>query len=146
LRAYCPFFHLMRDPRHFLVRHGSRLSGAANESRDLRRRPHQVPGVVIQLHVNEDVAGEELPRRDLRLTLHELLHLLGRNQDLAEELLLAERLDALFEGRLRLLLRARVGMNDVPLLSHRGHGHSVGYESRGASSLWMTCDRLKSTS
>src|SRR5262249_8548477 len=112
----------------------------------LRGRPHQMPGVVVQLHVDEDVAREELPRRDLRLSLHELLHLLGRNQNLAEVLLLTERLHALLEGGLRLLLGARVGMNNVPLLRHSGHGRSVGYETRGASSLWMMCDRLKSTS
>src|SRR2546423_1334081 len=84
-----------------------------------------MPRLVVELHVDEDVAREELARGDLRLAFDQLLHLLGRNQDLAEILLLAERPDALFERGFGLLLGARVGMYDVPLLRHRDHDESV---------------------
>ena len=118
LRLDRPLLHLVRDLAHLGLgdgRDGVGVGGAAEEARDLRRRLHDVPGLVVEPHVDEDVAGEELPRRRLLLALDQLDDLLRRDQDLAEEVGLAEPADALLERRLHLVLVARVRVHHVPL-------------------------------
>src|SRR4030095_261830 len=107
-----------------------------HEPGHLGRRFDDVPGLVVELHVDEDVPGEEHPRRGLLAALNELDDLLGRHQHLAEVLLLAERLDALLERGLRLVLVARVRMHHVPVLRH-------GTAQRRMA--WMIEDSARST-
>ena len=73
-----------------------------------------MPGLVVQLHVHQDVAREELPRRRLLAALDQLDDLFRRHQNVAEVVLLAQGLDALLERGLRLVLVARIGMYHVP--------------------------------
>ena len=71
----------VRDRRRLLV------GAAPDEPGHLGRVLHQVPGPVVHLHLNEDVAGEELPLRGLLLALHHLDDLLHRDEDLPERIL-----------------------------------------------------------
>src|SRR5213075_888436 len=75
-----------------------------------------MPGVVRHLHLDEDVAGEELA---LHFALFAALHLderFGRDLDLAELLAHTESVDALVERLFDPLLESGVGVDDVPLL------------------------------
>src|SRR5262249_35167999 len=92
LRLHRALGHLLRDLGHLGLRDGRdriRVVPAAEEARHLGRRLHEVPGLVVEEHVHEDVAREELPRRRLLLALHELDDLLRRNENLTEEVGLA---------------------------------------------------------
>ena len=62
-----PFFHLLGDFADFGLRHFGRHGRMADEAGDLRRILDHVPGLVVELHVDEDVAGEEFAARDLAL-------------------------------------------------------------------------------
>src|SRR6266446_682859 len=93
----------------------------ADEAGYLRGVLDYMPGLVIKDHLNEDVAGEELAAGDLaRAALAEFLNPLDRDQHLANPLFHVERSDPLLEGGFRLVLVARVGMDDIPF--HRGLG------------------------
>src|SRR5262249_27631191 len=80
---------------------------------------------VGHVHLDQDVAGEEPLRADHFLAAAHLGDLLGRDQNLADLLLQPVRLHALLERLLHLVLEARVGVDDVPLLravvGHAGH-------------------------
>ena len=77
--------------------------------------------VLAHLHLDEDVAGEAELLADAGLAARPVLgDRLARDQDLAELVLEAVLLDALLERVAHLLLVARVGVNDVPLLRHGG--------------------------
>src|SRR5262245_9977264 len=54
------FLHLPEDAVDLAPREGNRPDARAHESRDLGRRPHQVPGVVGHLHLDQKVSREEL--------------------------------------------------------------------------------------
>src|SRR5690606_19011090 len=83
---------LLGHARHFFVADRRRLvTRAAHEAGDARRAPHDVPGLVVEDHAHEDVAGEELALRRALLPLDHLDHLLLGDQDLVEQVLLAER-------------------------------------------------------
>src|SRR2546427_3930699 len=87
-----PLGHLVRDLAHLGLgdgRDGARVGRAAEEAGDLGGRLDDVPGLVVELHVDEDVAGEELARRGLLLPLDQLDHLLRRHQYLAVQVRLA---------------------------------------------------------
>src|SRR5438309_7056857 len=117
LRLDRPLGHLVRDLAHLGLGDGgdgARVGRAAEEAGDLGRRLDDVPGLVVELHVDEDVAGEELARRGLLLPLDQLDHLLRRHQYLAEQVRLAEPADTLLEGRLHLVLVAGVRVHHVP--------------------------------
>src|SRR5437868_4567614 len=114
--------------RDLVLRHRGRLGGVADESGDLRRVLHQVPGAVVQLHLHEDVPREELALRGALLALDHLDDVLHRDEDVAEVLLEGVLLDLLLEALLRLVLEARVRVDHVPflvdLLLLGGHWHS----------------------
>src|SRR5207302_4534925 len=59
LRLERAFRELRGQPRDLVLRDRRRLGGVADESGDLRRVLHQVPGAVVQLHLHQDVAREE---------------------------------------------------------------------------------------
>src|SRR6266850_516666 len=128
LRLQRSFVELRGQPRDLVLAHRRGLGGVADESGDLRRVLHQVPGAVVELHLHEDVAGEELALRGALLPFHHLHHVLHRDQDVAEELVEGVLLDLLLQRLLRLVLEARVRVDHVPLLVDLlllgGHGSS----------------------
>src|SRR3984893_1290898 len=140
------------QPRDLLLGDGGRGGGVADESGDLGRVLHQVPGAVVQLHLHQDVAGKELALGGALLALHHLDHVLHRDQNVAEELLERVLLDALLERLLRLVLEARVRVHHVPLFSGlAGHGglggghHSVGFWILSVTNCQATSKRPSST-
>src|SRR5262249_5667830 len=91
----------------------------ADEAGDLRRVLHAVPRIVGHVHLDEDVAREKpLRRHDLLAGAH-LHDVFGGDQDVADLVLQAVRLDALFERLLHLVLEPRVGVDAVPALRRR---------------------------
>ena len=85
-----------------------------DEAQHLRHFLHEVPGLVIHLHLYEHVSGEEFSLAAPLASLFHLDHLFGRDEDLSELVLQAHALDALFQGLLHLVLEIRIGVNDVP--------------------------------
>src|SRR5438309_1618940 len=114
---------LRGQPRDLMLRDRGRLGGVADESGDLRRVLHQVPGAVVQLHLHEDIAREELALRGALLALHHLDDVLHGDEDVAEELLERVLLDLLLEALLGLVLEARVRVDHVPFLVDLGRTH-----------------------
>src|SRR5882672_10936328 len=125
--------HLLQDVLHFLVADGRGLPAvrSADETCDLGRVLHQVPGVVGHVHLDEHVAREELPLGDILLAALHLDHFLGGHQDLAELLLHAGAVDPVEQRLLHRLLEARIGMDHVPALGCvSGHRHFFHPSSR----------------
>src|SRR5438132_1156675 len=114
-----PLLHLLEDALDLLGRQGHGLGARADEARHLRCRAHEVPRVVGQLHLHEQVAGEELLLRLDLLALPDLAHLLRGHDDAAEEILEAEDLGPRLDGRRHLVLEPRIGVDDEPLLRGR---------------------------
>src|SRR3954465_7337581 len=91
-----------------------RLVGRADEPRDSRRALHDLPGILIEVHVHEHVAGHgPLLDRDLLVVLH-LLDRLGRDDDLAHGARLVQGGHTVLEILLDLVLVPGVGVDDVP--------------------------------
>src|ERR1044071_2756701 len=124
LRLDRAFLHLLRDRPDFFLTDRRRIRRAADEAGNLRRFLDDVPGIVVQLHLNEDVAGKKFSRRGLLFPLHELHDFFDRHEDLAELVGLPHAPDALFQRRLHFLLVAGESVDDVPLLGHRRHSRS----------------------
>src|SRR5213592_147940 len=89
-----PGFHLPHDVVDLLLRERDGLRARADEPGDLGRRAHQVPRVVGQLHLDEDVPGEELLLGLALLLVPDLDHLLRRHQDAGDLVRHAEDLRA----------------------------------------------------
>ncbi len=86
-------------------RHG--LLGGADEAGDAGRALDDAPGVLVELHVDEHVAGHRaLLDGDLLVVLH-LGHGFGGHDDAAHGALLPERDDAVLEVVLDLVLVTR---------------------------------------
>src|SRR5690349_1363015 len=69
----------------------NRVVGRANEPGHAGRVLHELPGVVGEVHVHEQIAGHGALLLRLLLPVLDLLHLLGGDDDLADAVLLAER-------------------------------------------------------
>src|SRR5229473_32327 len=119
LRLLGAFLHLPQDPLHLFGRQRHRLGPRAHEPGDLRGRAHEVPRLVGQLHLHQEVPGEELLLGLDLLALADLPHLFRRHDHAPNHVLEPEdpgpRLDA---GR-DLVLEARVGVDHEPLLGRR---------------------------
>src|SRR5262249_25117650 len=108
--------HLLLDPKNLGFGHLGRIGGVSDEPGDLGCVFDHVPGFIVENHVDEDVAWEELARRDLALAaLAQFLHAFDRHQHLADLPVHVERAYALLEGGLGLVLIARVRVDHVPL-------------------------------
>ena len=80
---------------------------------------HDRPGVFVELHAHEHVAGDPDARDHLALTVLDLDDVLHRDLDLVDVLLDLERRLALLDVGLHLALEAGVGVDDVPLAGQR---------------------------
>src|ERR1019366_6688346 len=106
--------------RHFL------RALVTDEARDLRRVLDEVPDVFAHLHLDEDVTGEARLLAHMRLTARACLRdSLGRDEHLSIAVLHLVFFDALKERFSDLVLVARVGLDDVPLLGHDASGPPV---------------------
>src|SRR5947208_13137313 len=74
-------FHLPENVVHLILRERDRLVPGPDEAGHLGRRPHQVPRLVGELHLDEHVPGKELLLGLALLLVADLDHLLGRHQD-----------------------------------------------------------------
>src|SRR4029079_7571447 len=111
------FAHLLHDGVHFLLGDGRRFHRrAADETGDLVGVLHQVPGVVVHLHLDQHVAREELALGHVLLAGLHLDDLFHRHEDLAELVLHARAVDAVLERARHRLLESRVGVHHVPTL------------------------------
>src|SRR5690349_1729736 len=119
LRLLRALLHLTQDALDLLGRQRHRLGPRAHEPGDLRRRAHEVPGVVRQLHLHQEVSGKELLLGLDLLALPDLPHLLGRHDHAADHVLQPEDPGARLDAGRDLVLEARVGMDHEPLLGRR---------------------------
>src|SRR5208337_2597368 len=73
--------HLLLDFFYLGHRHFGRISRVPDEAGNFRRILDYVPGIVVEHHLHEDVAGEKLAARDFaRAAFAEFLHALDRYQ------------------------------------------------------------------
>src|SRR5829696_378918 len=92
-----------------------RLGRRPDETGDARRVADRAPRLVVELHADEEVAGQHLAV-DLRaLAVLDLGDLLGGHLDLVDVVLDVQRLDPRLEVGLHLVLVAGVGVHDVPV-------------------------------
>src|SRR5260370_18335487 len=119
LRLLRPGLHLPQDVVHLVLRERDRLVPRADETGHLGRRAHQVPRLLGQLHPDQHVAREELLPALALLLVPDLDHLLGRHEHAGDLLGHPEDLGARLDRLLHLVLEARVGVDDEPLLAWR---------------------------
>ena len=96
-------------------RSGDGLEPASDEPGDARRVANDVPGIVVDLAANQQVAGEHLLLDDLLAVVLELDHILDGDRHLVDATLHVHRVDAGLEVLLDLVLVARLGVDDIPL-------------------------------
>src|SRR6185436_141728 len=119
LRLVDAFLDAPQDAHRFLFGDRSRLLGrAADEAEHLRHFLHEVPGLLVHLHLHQHVAGEELAVALALLTVAHLHDLFGRHEDLAELFLQTLQPDALLQSVRDAVLEVRIGMHDVPAQRH----------------------------
>src|SRR5258706_10776604 len=105
----------VEDLLDLLGRQRRGLLARADEPGHLRRVLHEVPRLVGHLHLDDDVAGEELT---LDLAALATLHLderLGRDADLPERVRHPHRFHALLQVLAHALLEARIRVDDEPV-------------------------------
>src|SRR5829696_8539419 len=92
-----------------------RLGRRPDETGDARRVADRAPRLVVELHADEEVAGQHLAV-DLRaLAVLDLGDLFGGHLDLVDVVLDVQRLDPRLEVGLHLVLVAGEGVHDVPV-------------------------------
>src|SRR5215218_825783 len=95
-----------------------RLLSSTHELRDTGGLPDQAPGVVVHVHVHQDVTRElALDGRDL-LAVLDLDDALGRYADIAEVTLQAERVYTPLHCGANLVLVPRIRVDYIPLLQN----------------------------
>src|ERR1700727_2304158 len=100
--------------RHLAERERRRLARQPDEAGDARSVPDHGPGLVGQLHPDQDVAGQHLLVDDLLLAALDLGHQVGGDLDLEDVVLHVERHNAALEVRLHTVLVVCVRVDDVP--------------------------------
>ena len=82
------------------------LRAPADEAHYARRLLHEMPRVVVELHVHQHVAGEELALAAALLTGAHLHHFFRRHHDLAEVVAQRRQLDTLLQRACHVLLES----------------------------------------
>src|SRR5215218_8703621 len=114
----------LEDLGHFLLGQRGRLGPGADEAGHPWRVPDHIPGVVVQVHADQQVAGKDLAGDDLLLAALDLHDVFHGDHDLEDPLLHVHRGDAALEVGLDLVLVAGVGVDDVPV--SKAEGRSAG--------------------
>jgi hypothetical protein len=73
-----------------------------------------VPGLLVHVHLHQDIAGIELALALAALAIAHLDHLFGGDEDLAELVFEPVSLDALTERLGDAMLEVRIGVDYVP--------------------------------
>ena len=115
LRLLAAVGNFVDDVLHFFFRERRRLLAGADESSDARRGLHHVPDVIVHVHFNQHVAGIEHALGGVLLAAADFGHRFGRDQHFADLLLQPEGVDPRLQRFFHLALKARVGVDDVPL-------------------------------
>src|SRR5215213_6285972 len=105
---------LVADPVGLVVRNRRRLAARAQETRHLGGVAHQRPGLVVEGHLDHDVAREELALGRHLLAAADLDHFFHGHQNLLEQVTQALLLRLLLDRLLHLLLEAGVDVDDEP--------------------------------
>src|SRR6266446_5566947 len=144
-RAVLRRMYAVDNAVHFRLGQRRRRRGRADEAGDPRRGPHDVPGVFIEVHLDQHVAGIRHPRGNHLFAAADFDHFLHGDQHAADLVLKVEGLHAALETLFYFLLEARVGMDDVPLHSHRS---SVPFQTPNLFRTYATpsCTSLSTTS
>src|SRR5918999_4780166 len=116
----------LEDLGHFLLGQRGRLGPGADEAGHAGRVPDHVPGVVVQVHADQQVAGEDLAGDDLLLAALDLHDVFHGDDDLEDLLLHVHRGDAALEVGLDLVLVAGIGVDDVPVPHAEGWSGGAG--------------------
>src|SRR5256714_352347 len=95
------------------------LRRAADEAEHLGDIAHQMPGLLVHLHLHQHVAGIELAFALALLAVAHLDDFLRGHQDLAEATLEPGALDALLERLRHPVLEVRIGVHHVPPERHQ---------------------------
>ena len=72
---------------HFLSREGNGLGCGTDETGAAARIAHDIPGIVVHDHLDQNVAGEQLMLHHTLLAVLDLRHHLGRNLDVTDQVL-----------------------------------------------------------
>src|SRR3569833_1842087 len=116
------FLYSLLDLLVFLLGDGrGAVAGAADETHHLGHVFHEMPGVVVHLHLHQDITGKEFPVALALLPGAHLHHLIGGHEYLAELLFHAVQFDALTHRAHHLVLETGINMHHIP--AHR-HGVS----------------------
>src|SRR6185369_10697326 len=113
------FLHPIQDRLRLALRDRRGLvAAAADEPEHLRNLFHEVPRLVVHLHLHEHIAREELALALAALPFAHLDHFLGRHEDLAELVLETRATHAVDQRALHLVLVVRICVHDEPLQGH----------------------------
>src|SRR5688572_30016323 len=118
-RLFHALLDLMQDVLYFLLADGRGLCGRpADESSHLRGVLDEVPSFVGHLHLDQHIAGEELPFADVLLSAAHFHDLLDRHENLAELILHAGAPDAVLQRTLHALLETGISVHHKPFFAH----------------------------
>jgi hypothetical protein len=73
-----------------------------------------VPGLLVHVHLHEDIAGIKLALALAALAVAHLHHFFGGDEDLAELVFETVAFDALLERLRNAMFEVRIGVNHVP--------------------------------
>ena len=122
----------LEDVLDLLAGQRGRAGAEADEAGHAGRVAHHVPGVVVEVEADQQVAGEDLLRDDLLLAVLELDDVLHGDDDLEDALLHVHGGDAALEVGLHLVLVAGVAVDHEPVAGpvvgalRRAGGSSLG--------------------
>src|SRR5205085_424901 len=102
------------DVLDLATRERSGLGAAADEPGHARRVAHDVPGIVVETHSDEEVAGEDLLLHDDLAAVLELDDVFHRDDDFEDAVFHCHRTHAAREVLLHLVLVTGVRVDDIP--------------------------------
>ena len=115
-------WHLVKETPRVMGFIGGTAEKLLRRTTDKSHHPwclfNQMPGVVIQIHMNQDITREKFPLTLTLLPRSHFHHFFGRNQYFIEVLFHTRQGDALIQGVHNLFLVARVSVNHIPAFSH----------------------------
>jgi hypothetical protein len=106
--------HPLQDLLHLLLAERTRFGPGPHKTGDPRGVAHQAPGIIIEEHLYQDVAGEDPPLHGTPFAIPQLHLLLARDHYLENPVLKTQGGDAVLEALLHLVLVAGIAMHHIP--------------------------------